>query len=197
MPEDLWLITLNGIAAMADSDPIDDIFIEHWQKIFASSLRVQSSYDDLVLQVRSDIEKRGCITEKTFIRLINWKSPRIRPIFEKRGFAEYRLCIKKCLAAEECDKMDILAGAYGIGAPVASTILHFTYPDRFPIIDFRTAEALYHFGLIESPRVSAKGYATFREAILDIRERHDRWSLRQIDMALFAYDKKELSRPKP
>ena len=182
---------------MADSDPIDDVFIEKWQKIFASSPRGQASYDELVLQVGADIEKHGCITKRTLIRLINWKSPRIRPIFEKRGFKEYRLCIEECLAAEECDKMAILNSAYGIGAPVASTILHFTYPDRFPIIDFRTAEALYHFGLIASPRVSAKGYAAFREAILDIRKRHERWSLRQIDMALFAYDKKELSRPRP
>lgn len=179
------------------ADQINDTFIKNWQKMFAASPRDQASYGELVLKVRSDIEKHGCITKQTLIRLINWKSPRIRPIFEKRGYKEYRLIIKKCLAAEDRDKMAILDDAYGIGAPVASTILHFTYPDRFPIIDFRTAEALYHFGLIESPKVSAKGYAAFRDAILDIRKRHDRWSLRQIDMALFAYDKKELSRPKP
>lgn len=182
---------------MSDSDSIDDTFIENWQKIFATSPRGQASYDELVPMVKSDIEEHGCITEQTFIRLINWKSPRIRPIFEKRGYREYRPIIKKCLAAQDSDKMAILDEAYGIGAPVASTILHFTYPDRFPIIDFRTAEALYHFGLIESPRVSAKNYAAFREAIRDIRKRHCKWSLRQIDMALFAYDKNELSRPKP
>jgi hypothetical protein len=182
---------------MTDSDPIDDTFIEKWQNMFATSLRDQAAYDELVSHVRSDMEKHGCITGQTFIRLINWKSPRIRPIFEKRGYKEYQPIIKKCLVADDDDKMAILDDAYGIGAPVASTILHFTYPDLFPIIDFRTAEALYHFGLIESPKVNAKRYAEFRDAILDIRKRHDRWSLRQIDMALFAYDKKELSRPKP
>ena len=182
---------------MANSDLIDDTFIENWQNSFASSPRDQAAYDGLLVKVRAEIEDHGCISEETFIRLINWKSPRIRPIFEKRGYEEYRLAIKKCLIAEEHDKMAILDEAYGIGAPVASTILHFIYPDRFPIIDFRTAEALHHFGLIESPRVSAKGYTAFRDAILDIRKRHDRWSLRQIDMALFAYDKKELSRSKP
>jgi hypothetical protein len=182
---------------MDNRDLIDDTFIENWQKMFAASPRGQASYDQLILQVKLDIKDHGCISEQTFIRLINWKSPRIRPIFERRGYVEYRVIIKKCLAAPDRDKMGILVEAYGIGAPVASTILHFTYPDRFPIIDFRTAEALYHFGLIASPRVSAKGYAAFRDAILDIRKRHDRWSLRQIDMALFAYDKKKLSRPKP
>jgi len=182
---------------MANSDPIDDTFIEKWQNSFADSPRARIAYDELRLKVKTEIEKHGYISEQTFIRLINWKSPRIRPIFEKRGYTEYRLAIKKCLAAEEHDKMAILDEAYGIGAPVASTILHFIYPDRFPIIDFRTAEALHHFGLIESPKVSAKAYAAFKDAIRGIRERHDRWSLRQIDMALFAYDKKELSRPRP
>ncbi len=187
----------NDMDIMADGNKIDDAFIEKWQKIFTSSPRDLASYDELALRVRTDIEKYGCITKPTFIRLINWKSPRIRPIFESRGYEKYRQAIKKCLAAEDHDKMAILDDAYGIGAPVASTILHFIYPDRFPIIDFRTAEALYHFGRIESPKVSAKRYAAFREAILDIRKQHSGWSLRQIDMALFAFDKKELSRLKP
>lgn len=174
---------------MADNDPIDDAFIEHWQKIFADSSGGQVSYDELVLQVRADIEECGCTTEQTFIRLISWKSPRIRPIFEKRGYGEYRLGIRKCLAADDNEKMAILDALYGIGAPVASTILHFAYPDRFPIIDFRTAEALYGLGYIESPKVSAKGYAAFRDVILNIQKRHPQCTLRQIDMALFAYDK--------
>ncbi len=176
---------------------INDTFIETWQKAFAASPRGQASYDELVLKVRTDMEKYGCITEQTFIRLINWKSPRIRPIFEKRGYKEYKQVIKKCLAAEDHEKMAILDDAYGIGAPVASTILHFTYPDRFPIIDFRTAETLFHFGYIGSPKVSAKGYMAFRDAILQIQKQYPRYSLRQIDMALFAYDKQELSRLKP
>ncbi len=165
--------------------------------MFTASPRDQASYDELVLKVGTDIEKHVCITEQTFIRLINWKSPRIRPIFEKRGYKEYRQIIKKCLVAEDLDKMAILDGAYGIGAPVASTILHFIYPDRFPIIDFRTAETLFYFGYIESPKVSAKGYMAFRDAILQIQKQYPEYSLRQIDMALFAYDKKELSRLRP
>ena len=182
---------------MANSQLIDGSFIEQWQQKIDRSARDDKAYDTLVLCVKKDIEKRGYITKPTFIRLINWKSPRIRPIFEQRDFAEYRAGIKRCLAADESEMMAILDELHGIGAPVASTILHFTYPYRFPVIDVRTAETLYHFGYIESPKVSAKRYTAFRDAILQIQKQNPEYSLRQIDMALFAYDKKELSRLKP
>lgn len=174
---------------MIDSDPIDDSFLEKWQLKFGSSPRDQAAYDDLVSRVKGDIKKRGYISRPTFIRLIEWKSPRIRPIFEKRDFKEYRAGVRNCLAADDDEKLAILDDLYGIGAPVASTILHFTYPDRFPIIDFRTADALFNFGYIGSPKVNGRAYASFREAILNIQRSHPGYTLRQIDMALFAYDK--------
>jgi thermostable 8-oxoguanine DNA glycosylase len=174
---------------MANVHLINVSFMKKWQKMFDSSARDHEAYDQLVLCVKNDIAKHGCITKPTFIRLINWKSPRIRPIFEKRDFAEYEAGIKKCLAADDNEKMAILDELYGIGAPVASTILHFTYPDQFPIIDVRTAEALCRLGYIESSKVSTKRYTAFRDAILCIQKQHPRYTLRQIDMALFAFDK--------
>jgi hypothetical protein len=174
---------------MANVCTIDGPFIEKWESVFDSSARDRTVYDKLVSRVKRDVEKYGYITRPTFIQLVNWKSARIRPIFENRDFKEYRAGIKKCLAADDDEKMAILDELHGVGAPVASTILHFTYPDRFPVIDFRTAETLYHFGYIESPRVSAKKYAIFRDAILRIREQCPQYSLRQIDMALFAFNK--------
>ncbi len=173
---------------------INGPFIANWGKAFDISASGQEAYEELVSQVKRDVEKCGYITKPTLIRLVDWKSSRIRPIFEKRDFREYRAGIKKCLAAGDEEKMARLDGLHGVGAPVASTILHFTYPDRFPIIDVRTAETLYHLGYIESPKVSAKRYAAFRDAIRRIQGQCPQYSLRQIDMALFAYDKK---RPKP
>jgi hypothetical protein len=82
----------------------------------------------------------------------------------------------------------------GIGAPVGSTILHFIYPDRFPVIDVRTCEALYHHGYIASTTRDVKRYPDFRKAILGIQKQYGQYSLRQIDKALFAYHKLELSK---
>ena len=80
----------------------------------------------------------------------------------------------------------------GIGAPIGSTILHFIYPDKFPIMDVRTCESLFHLGYIKSKSRDEKRYPMFRKAILDIQKQCDQYSLRQIDKALFAYDKFEL-----
>lgn len=75
----------------------------------------------------------------------------------------------------------------GFGVPVASTILHYIFPDRFPIIDIRTAEALYINSKIKSPdRSDYRIYDQFRSAIIEI-VRKTGCSLHQIDRALFAY----------
>ena len=77
----------------------------------------------------------------------------------------------------------------GIGAPVASTILHFICPEIFPIYDFRTTEVLYRLGCLKSKTVSNIRYPEFQSVILNIRTELVHYNLRQIDRALFAYHK--------
>lgn len=60
------------------------------------------------------------------------------------NFGIYENCFVKILQ-DSCDdgrKIEMLDDLPGIGIPVASAILHFIKPDRFPIVDFRTVEAL-------------------------------------------------------
>jgi hypothetical protein len=64
-------------------------------------------------------------------------------------------------------------------------------------MDVRTCETLYHHGYIKSKIRDEKRYPDFRKAILGIQKQCGQYSLRQIDKALFAYHKLELSkRPK-
>lgn len=172
---------------------IDEAFIAKWQPQYDRFARDQTAYEQLVRLVDGEISRHGSLTRPTFIRLIEWKSPRIRPIFERRDYAEYREGVAAALLAPEDEKLPALDALHGIGAPVASTILHFIYPDDYPIIDFRTARALYQFGLITSPVVSGKKYPGFRKAILEIREKTGGYSLREIDLALFTFHKVKLS----
>jgi hypothetical protein len=66
-----------------------------------------------------------------------------------------------------------------------------------PIIDVRTVEALFAAGLLSTRCVSFRHYEEFRNAIDCIRHRFDRWNLREIDRALFAYHKQVLARGFP
>lgn len=179
---------------MIVQEPIDEEFIAKWQPQYERFARDQAVYGQLVKRVGGEVRRHGSLTRPTFIRLVEWKSPRIRPIFERRDYAEYSEGIAAALQAPGDEKLAVLDALHGVGAPVASTILHFIYPDEYPIIDFRTADALYHFGLLESPVVSRKRYPEFRRAILEIREKNVGCSLRDIDLALFVYHKVELSR---
>jgi hypothetical protein len=172
---------------------IDDSFIEKWSPKFDGGVRGEDSYHHLISQVHNEIGKKGCLTKPTFISIINWKSPRVRPIFERNDYRIYKNGIKRCLSETDDNKLSVLVELPGIGAPIGSTILHFIYPDSFPIMDVRTCEALHSLGYISSKSRDEKRYPAFRKAILDIQKRCGQYSLRQIDKALFAYHKLELS----
>ena len=85
----------------------------------------------------------------------------------------------------------------GIGVPVAFTILHFMYSGNYPIMDMRTVEVLQAYGYITRKSRDLKRFPEFQDAVLSIQNSHPRWSLRQIDRAIFAFHKNnpELFRP--
>ncbi len=176
-------------------DTVGDKFIEKWSRAFDAGSRDDDHYLSLILKVRGEIRKKGYLTKPAFLSIINWKSPRVRPIFEKNDYRVYKNGIKRCLSSTDDDKLSVLMELPGIGAPIGSTILHFIYPDSFPIMDVRTCEALYFLSYIGSKSRDEKRYPAFRKAILDIQKRCGQHSLRQIDKALFAYHKSELSEP--
>ena len=174
-------------------DRIDDRFIEKWSCKFNAGARGEERYLHIISKVNAEIRNKGNLSKRTFIEIIDWKSPRVRPIFEKGDYRTYKKGITRSLLESDDDKLPTLMELRGIGAPIGSAILHFIYPDRFPVMDIRTCEALYHLGYIQSKARDEKRYPAFRKAILGIQQRHGRWSLRQIDKALFAYHKLELS----
>jgi hypothetical protein len=81
----------------------------------------------------------------------------------------------------------------GIGAPVASTLLQFIYPSLFPIIDRRTVDVLRHFGYIQYKSTGIAQYPAFMAAVLAIRDYCPKWTLREIDRAIFAFHKQNVA----
>ena len=150
-------------------------------------------YSNLVALVKKEVEQKSTISKETFIRILNWKSPRVKGIVRLNEFYIYEKGISDAHNAEEDEKLIILLRMYGIGTPVGSTILHFMYPNSFPIIDMRTAETLYYAGRIKSKLTDFSHYASFRSEILKIARENPSFSLREIDRALFTYHKIYLS----
>ena len=101
----------------------------------------------------------------------------------------------------ENKRIYILNGLPGVGIPVGSTILHFIYPENFPIIDERTIKSLQYFEYLDRDksvgqlRDNPESYNKYRNTILKIQnDCKEEWNLRQIDKALFAFEKYELNK---
>lgn len=157
-------------------------------------------YKLIMRRVLNELKMNDTLSEDLFFKILDWKSPRVRGIIKKQKlkFEEYADGIRCAIKAPDDEKMEILDKLFGIGIPVASTILQFIYPKIFPIIDFRTVKVLQNVEKLDNSknyhnyRDSIKGYVLFREAIKNIAKEYPKYSLRQIDKALFASHKYEL-----
>ena len=171
---------------MENNFKIDHIFISTWHPRYDEIAGDELEYRDLVTLTYREIHEKGTISRETFIRILNWKSPRVKGIVRLNEFSIYEKGISAAYSAEENEKLETLIRLHGIGTPVGSTILHFIYPNSFPIIDVRTSETLYYAGRIKSKLTDLSHYPSFRSEILKIAKENPSFSLREIDRALFA-----------
>jgi hypothetical protein len=172
---------------------IDCDFISTWHPKYDQIANDETEYRNLVALVKKEIGQKGTVSKETFIRILNWKSPRVKGIVRLNEFYIYEKGIGAAYGAEENKKLIILLRLYGIGTPVGSTILHFIYPNSFPIIDIRTAETLHYAGRIKSSLTDFSHYTSFRSEMLKIAKENPSFTLREIDRALSAYHKIYLS----
>lgn len=77
-----------------------------------------------------------------------WKTPRIRSRIARNGEAAVRtLTAAGFLARDERLRLRLLLALDGVGVPVASVVLHFAEPARYPVYDVRVRRALRRLGL--------------------------------------------------
>ena len=171
-------------------DLIDIDFIAEWEMKYDSLEGDENDYKSILNLVMTELRHTNTISKDTFIQLINWKSPRLKGIIRFADYENYyRPVIEKCLIEIDLrSKLRLLVSLYGIYIPSATTILHFIYPDVFPIIDFRTTETLNHYGLLKSTRITENNFWDFFNVIHKIKT-DTNFSLRKIDRALFSYHK--------
>ena len=72
-----------------------------------------------------------------------WKSPRSSGRAAKNSPTAIGQQTRIAFATDdEAERMRALIALAGVGVPVASTLLHFAFPRRFPILDWRALETL-------------------------------------------------------
>jgi hypothetical protein len=168
---------------------IDSNFIELWGQRYDEIESDEEDYLFLIEHVIEDVKNNKSISLGNFEKIIDWKSKRAKSIIKWNNYDIYHKAFNKVLEVNFSNKMSELIRLPGIGPPIASTILHFIFPELFPIYDVRTNEVLNNFCYIKHKTLSLSGYLEFQNAIIKIKTELVHYNLRQIDRAIFAYHK--------
>src|SRR5262245_27084844 len=114
-----------------------------------------------------------------------WKSPRIRPQISRNTEAGVRgLTEAAFLARGEATRLRMLLGLRGVGVAVASVMLHFADPTRYPIYDVRVRVALRRTGSRRRFSPTPSGWEAYAAVLRALAARHG-VSLRTLDKALW------------
>ncbi len=183
---------------------INQEFIEKWAPKYTYSAKY--NYSEILGAVKEELNDINVVSEETFKKIIIWKAERNINNINWNQFEIYEEAIKDVLKFEGFKKVCRLDGLPGILLPNATTILHFMYPDDFPIVDVRTVRVLLYCThqidgkLIHylDPRYKGEyyryrlwGYYNFRKIIMEISRVTEK-NLRDIDKALFSYDTEQI-----
>jgi hypothetical protein len=118
---------------------------EPFTKEWVLELATRYSYaDDTAAQEAGQrAAAAGFYRREDFLTVVRWKSARAVPLAERNTAAQIRSATRAAFAADgEVQRMASMLTLKGVGAPVASALLHFAYPQRYPILDYRALATL-------------------------------------------------------
>lgn len=125
------------------------------------------------------------LTRRELVWLGEWKTPRIRPLIARNTAADVRgLTAAAFMTKDEARRLRLLLGLSGVGVPVASVVLHFAAPARYPVYDVRVLTALRRLGGRRRFPPTPAGWLGYVECLRALARRH-RVSLRTLDKALW------------
>ena len=83
-------------------------------------------------------------------------------------------------------RLGILCLLRGVGVPVASAILALTFPEEYGVIDFRVWRQL--FGEEKRDDFSIEDYKQYLNKLRNLAKELE-WTVQEVDLAIWAYDK--------
>jgi hypothetical protein len=131
---------------------------------------------------------RGWYRREEFLTVCAWKTARSRPRVEANDAAKVRELTRRAFATrDEASRMAALLELEGVGAPTASTLLHFAFPAEYPILDVRALQSLGQSGRSTYP---VAFWLDYLEACRRLARRHG-VSIRTLDKALWQHSKEQ------
>lgn len=162
-----------------------DILVEYAERYDRRYRRQDSKVE---ADMKRLLRRQRYLTRKELIKIGRWKSPRAIHHYESRENDErmVRAVTKFSFSADsERARIQSLLVLKGVNWPLASTILHFAFPDVYPIMDFRVIESLGW------DRPASYTFDFWEKYWREIRKmaRRCRQPIRDIEKALWQYNK--------
>jgi len=134
-------------------------------------------------------EGRAYLDKGHFVEIATWKSHRPLRRYESNDDDLVQQVTALAFAARRDDlRLRLLTLLNGVDVRVASTILHFAFPDRYAIMDVRATTTLTHLGLWTRPvQFSVEDWQVYTRLMREHATRLD-VTLRELDKALWAFD---------
>jgi hypothetical protein len=141
--------------------------------------------------VRPAVQRRGYLTASEFYAICYWKTPRTRPRCLKNSAKKIKMLTRRAFATEDEQlKMELLRELDGVDWATASTLLHFSDKNPYPILDYR---ALWSLGYLKPPHYTMKFWLSYL-AYLRGLSRRTNLPMRIVDRALWQYSKERQPR---
>jgi len=134
------------------------------------------------------LKKQRYLRREDLIRIGNWKSKRSKRHYENEENDD--LTVREIThlsfnAKSEKARINSLLTLKGVGWPVASAILHFAFPAKYPIMDFRVISSLS----LDQP--SSYNFSFWQKYCCEIHKISKKYKLplRTVEKALWKYSK--------
>jgi hypothetical protein len=168
-------------------------FVEHWARVCDEKFK-NSKELPVEIEIREWLSQQSepkYLDKDHFVKLGWWKTRRQMKNYKANDESLVKETTR--LAYETRNmllKLHILLALKGVGVPVASTILHFMKPHEFPIFDVRVKSSLKKAGKWNKSvdDASSDAWLDYVDIMRGISKTIE-VSLRELDKALWAYDK--------
>lgn len=149
--------------------------------------RVKGKEDQKVeTELREWFKDHKYLDKPHFLLLGRWKTPRqINNYIKNSDELIKEVTTTSFNSSNEELRIKSLFILNGVSWPVASTILHFAFPDRYSIMDFR---AIWTLGIKQPSSYNFEFWCEYCKRINDITNKTG-LSIRTIDKALWEYSK--------
>ncbi|MDT4833646.1 hypothetical protein FQZ97_672630 [compost metagenome] len=157
---------------LIDALLFDDVFVQLWEPQYDAIAHDEAEYQSLIQAVRKDVDSIDAIREATLKRILDWKSARTKGYVHWWNYGLYIETVRDCLSMHGDDRLDAICKLPGVRERV------------------RTLEALRYLGADLGKSFNVNNYYRFREYLISTQVVLNRWTLRELDRAIFAFHKR-------